>query len=110
VVLATQIGWDLSSISLLLPSERRSVEPIAAAPEGVSAQHQSMLHFNNQQGWPDEKDIRAREMVVPVMEPHGPIEAWMARDNIASRQRHHVLHTAYSLPPLRTCSRGRRSP
>jgi hypothetical protein len=30
-----------------------------------------MLHFNNQQGWWDEKGIWVREMVVPKMEPHG---------------------------------------
>src|SRR5215468_2883077 len=37
-------------IGLLLPSERKSVEPMAAvtAPERVSAQHQSLLHFISQ--------------------------------------------------------------
>jgi len=40
-------------IGLLLPGERKSVEPRAAtitAPERVSAQHQSMLHFISQGG------------------------------------------------------------
>jgi len=35
---------------LLLPGERKSVEPMAAlvAPERVSAKHQSLLHFVGQ--------------------------------------------------------------
>ena len=41
---------------LLLPCERKSVEPMAAvtAPARVSAQHQSMLHFTSQGGWSDD--------------------------------------------------------
>jgi len=44
-------------VGLLLPGERKSVEPMAAitAPERVSAQHQSMLHFIAQGNWSDEK-------------------------------------------------------
>jgi SRSO17 transposase len=39
-------------IGLMLPCERKSVEPMAAltAPERVSAQHQSLLHFISQGG------------------------------------------------------------
>ena len=42
---------------LLLPCERKSVEPMAAmtAPARVSAQHQSLLHFVSSGGWSDEK-------------------------------------------------------
>jgi SRSO17 transposase len=42
---------------LLLPCERKSVEPMAAvtAPTRVSAQHQSLLHFISQGSWSDEK-------------------------------------------------------
>ena len=36
---------------LLLPGERKSVEPIAA---GVAAEHQSLLHFVGQSAWSDE--------------------------------------------------------
>ena len=63
---------------LLLPCERKSVEPMAAvtAPARVSAQHQSMLHFISQGGWSDDKVLgKVRELVVPEMERHGPIEA-----------------------------------
>lgn len=38
---------------LLLPGERKSVEPMAAqaTPERVSAKHQSLPHFVGQAGW-----------------------------------------------------------
>jgi SRSO17 transposase len=41
---------------LLMPAERKSVEPIAAvtAPSRVAAQHQSLLHFIGQSAWSDE--------------------------------------------------------
>src|SRR5215813_7096314 len=41
---------------LLLPSERKSVEPIAAltAPARTAAQHQSLLHFVGQGDWSDD--------------------------------------------------------
>src|SRR5271154_5906701 len=41
---------------LLLPGERKSVEPIASivAPWRVSAEHQSLLHFVGQSAWSDE--------------------------------------------------------
>jgi SRSO17 transposase len=61
-------------IGLLLPCERKSVEPMAAvtAPERVSAQHQSMLHFVSQGGWSDQAVLgKVREIVVPEMERGG---------------------------------------
>src|SRR4051794_38314930 len=47
---------------LLLPGERKSVEPIAAvtAPARVSAKHQSLLHFVANAPWSDERVLRAR--------------------------------------------------
>jgi SRSO17 transposase len=50
---------------LVLPGERKSVEPMAAvtAPARVSAQHQSLLHFVGVAEWSDEKvlaRVRAR--------------------------------------------------
>ena len=53
---------------LLLPGERKSVEPIAAvtAPARVAAQHQSLLHFVAQGGWSDDAVLgKVREMVLP---------------------------------------------
>jgi SRSO17 transposase len=68
---------------LLAPCERKSVEPIAAitAPERASAQHQSLLHFVNQGRWSDEGVLaKVREMVLPGIERHGAIEAWIVDD------------------------------
>ena len=70
-------------VGLLLPCERKSVEPIAAvtAPARVSAQHQALLHFIGQGGWSDEKVLaKVREMVLLEIERHGPIEAWIVDD------------------------------
>ena len=50
---------------LILPGERKSVEPMAAktAPERTAAQHQSLLHFVGVATWSDEKVlIKVREM------------------------------------------------
>src|SRR4051812_13973089 len=44
-------------LGLLLPGDRKSVEPIAAvtAPARVSAQHQSLLHFVGNAPWSNER-------------------------------------------------------
>jgi SRSO17 transposase len=68
---------------LLLPCERKSVEPIAAAtaPERVGAQHQALLHFVAKGMWSDEVVLaKVRDMVVPEIERHGTIEAWIIDD------------------------------
>jgi SRSO17 transposase len=68
---------------LLLPGERKSVEPIAAvtAPARVAAQHQSLLHFVAQGGWSDAAVLaKVREMVLPKIERHGAIAAWVIDD------------------------------
>jgi SRSO17 transposase len=85
------------SIGLLLPCERKSVEPMAAitAPERVSAQHQSMLHFISQGAWSNEAVLgKVREMVVPEMERHGPIEAWIIDDTGFPKQGKHSVGVA----------------
>jgi SRSO17 transposase len=65
-------------VGLMMPCARKSVEPMAAitAPERTAAQHQSLLHFVGEGNWSDEK-VKVREMVLPSIERHGPIEAWM---------------------------------
>jgi SRSO17 transposase len=68
---------------LMLPCERKSVEPMAAvtAPERTAAQHQSLLHFVGEGRWSDEPVLaKVREMVLPAIERHGPIEAWIIDD------------------------------
>src|SRR6478735_12299050 len=68
---------------LVMPCERKSVEPMAAvtAPGRTAAQHQSLLHFVGNAAWSDEKVLaKAREMVLPAIEHHGSIEAWIIDD------------------------------
>ncbi len=70
-------------MGLILPGERKSVEPMAArtAPARTAAQHQSLLHFVGVAPWSDEKVLsKVREMVLPEIERHGPIEAWIIDD------------------------------
>jgi SRSO17 transposase len=70
-------------LGLMMPCERKSVEPMAAvtAPERTAAQHQSLLHFVGEGGWSDEKVLaKVRETVLPAIERHGPIEAWIIDD------------------------------
>jgi len=68
---------------LLVSEGRKSVEPMAAvtAPATVSAQHQKLLHFVADAPWSDGAVLaRVREIVVPTIERHGPIEAWIIDD------------------------------
>ena len=68
---------------LVLPGERKSVEPMAArtAPERTGAQHQSLLHFVGQGGWSDEAVLsKVRELVLPAIEAQEPIKAWIIDD------------------------------
>ena len=67
-------------LGLMMPCERKSVEPMAAitAPERTAAQHQSLLHFIGEGKWSDERVLaKVRELVLPEMKRHGPIEAWI---------------------------------
>ena len=70
-------------IGLILPGERKSVEPMAAviALTRASAEHQSLLHFVGQSRWSDEAVLaKVCELVLPSIERSGPIEAWIVDD------------------------------
>jgi SRSO17 transposase len=81
-------------LGLMLPVERKSVEPLAAvtAPARVSAKHQSLLHFVGQAAWSDAALLgRVREHVQPLIERHGAIEAWIIDDTgFPKKGRHSV--------------------
>jgi len=82
---------------LLMPCERKSVEPMAAvtAPERTAAQHQSLLHFVGEGGWSDEGVLaKAREMVLPTLERQGPIEAWIIDDTAFPKKGAHSVGVA----------------
>src|SRR4051794_29137389 len=81
-------------LGLLLPGERKSVEPIAAvpAPARVSAKHQSLLHFVANAPWSDERVLsRIQELTLPIIEDSGAIEAWIIDNTgFAKKGRHSV--------------------
>src|SRR6187549_2581224 len=68
---------------LLLPGERKSIEPMAARldPRHVQATHQSLHHFVAKAPWDDAAVLTAvREPVLPALTRHGPITAWILDD------------------------------
>src|SRR5215213_2201743 len=82
---------------LLMPAERKSVEPMAAitAPARVAAQHQSLLHFVGQAPWSDATVLtRVRELVLPALERTGPIEAWIIDDTGFPKKGQHSVGVA----------------
>ncbi len=84
-------------LGLLMPGERKSVEPMAAlvAPSRVSAEHQSLLHFVGQASWSDEAVLgRVRDLVLPVLERQGPVEAWIVDDTGFPKKGRHSVGVA----------------
>src|SRR5881275_2671479 len=68
---------------LLLPGERKSVEPMAARvdPARVGAAHQSLHHFVAKAAWDDAALLEAvRAYALPAMLERGPVRAWIVDD------------------------------
>src|SRR5437764_250908 len=68
---------------LLLPGERKSIEPMAARlePHNVEQMRQSLHHFVAKAAWSDEALLeQVRDRVLPVMEKNGPVVAWIVDD------------------------------
>src|SRR5713226_5609273 len=85
-------------LGLVMPGERKSVEPMAAitAPGRTAAQHQSLPHFVGQGGWSDAEVLdKVREMVLPRIERHGPIRAWIIDDTSFPKKGRHSVGVAH---------------
>ena len=68
---------------LLLPGERKSVEPMAArlAPDNVQRMHQSLHHLVADAPWSDPAIIeQVRSYVLSAMKSKGPVQAWIVDD------------------------------
>ena len=68
---------------LLLPGERKSIEPMAARLDGDNVQpmRQSLHHLVAKAPWSDEALLeRVRQHVLPAMQKHGSVVAWIVDD------------------------------
>jgi SRSO17 transposase len=82
---------------LLLPGERKSVEPMAArlAPDNVGRMHQSLHHLVADAPWSDEELLaEVGNRILPVIEKHGPIVAWIVDDTGFPKKGKHSVGVA----------------
>ena len=82
---------------LLLPGERKSIEPMAARldPGNVQAARQSLHHLVAKAPWSDEVLLeRVREQVLPAMEKNGPVAAWIVDDTGFPKKGKHSVGVA----------------
>jgi SRSO17 transposase len=68
---------------LLLPGERKSIEPMAARlnPDNVQAMRQSLHHLVAKAPWSDQALLdHVRQQALSAMQKHGPVIAWIVDD------------------------------
>jgi SRSO17 transposase len=68
---------------LLLPGERKSMEPMAARldPENIQPMRQSLHHLVAKASWSDEVLLeQVRNYVLPALQKPGPVVAWIVDD------------------------------
>ena len=68
---------------LLLPGERKSIEPMAARldAENIQPMRQSLHHLVAKAPWSDEVLLeQVRNYVLPTMQKQGPVVAWIVDD------------------------------
>lgn len=82
---------------LLLPGDRKSVEPMAARidPRRVRSRHQSMHHFVATSPWdPNELMRVARDHALEEFRHHGGVEAWVLDDTSYPKKGTHSVGVA----------------
>src|ERR1700745_4345319 len=75
--------WRMSCTELLLPGERKSVEPMAVrlAPENVRRMHQSLHYVVADAPGSDEAVLaQVRGYALTAMRQKGPVQAWSVDD------------------------------
>ena len=82
---------------LLLPGERKSIEPMAARldPENVQPMRQSLHHLVAKAPWSDEAMLdEVRSHVLPAMQKQGPVVAWIVDDTGCPKKDTHSVGVA----------------
>ena len=83
--------------ALLLPLQRKSVEPMAArlAPDNVRRTHQSLHHLVADSPWEDAALLGAvRRRVLPAMKKNSPLSAWIIDDTGCPKKGKHSVGVA----------------
>jgi SRSO17 transposase len=83
---------------LLLPGERKSVEPMAAKldPRHVSRAHQSLHHFVANAPWEAREVLAvARDSALAQLERHAPVGAWIVDDTGLPKKGRHSVGVAW---------------
>jgi len=79
---------------LLLPGERKSIEPMAARldPENVQPIRQSLHHLVAKAPWSDGAMLeQVRNSVLPAMQKQEPVVAWIVDDTGFPKKGHHSV-------------------
>jgi SRSO17 transposase len=88
----------LYTTGLLLPGERKSVEPMAARldPRHVRSRHQSLHHFVADADWDDAAVLVAvRDYALPALQKQGPLQAWIVDDTGIPKKGKHSVGVAH---------------
>lgn len=89
--------FRLYCAGLLLPGERKSVEPMAArlVPGDVRSTHQRMHHLVADSPWSDDRVLAAiRNYALPVFGAHGGVAAWIVDDTGMPKKGKHSVGVA----------------
>jgi SRSO17 transposase len=87
----------LYTTGLLLPGERKSVEPMAARldPRNVRSRHQSLHHLVADADWEDAAVLAAiRDYALPALQQYGPLQAWIVDDTGIPKKGQHSVGVA----------------
>lgn len=83
---------------LLLPGDRKSVEPMAArvGPTNVRRTHQSLHHFVSTSAWDDQAVLlRVGQLAIPVLQAREPIRTWIVDDTGIPKKGKHSVGVAH---------------
>jgi SRSO17 transposase len=82
---------------LLLPGERKSVEPMAGrlAPDNIRRMHQSLHHVVADAPWSDQEMLRqVRHLVLPALEKQSSVVCWIVDDTGFPKKGSHSVGVA----------------